>query len=250
MRIAALSDIHIGVTPGRDGFGHVPAAFAAWLGHLRQTHDRVVLVGDVFQTDHGWWPGSRAAALHAARRRLPELLAGVDYVHGNHDLVAAEAIAAPTTLRLEADGVALVFTHGHQFDPVARGAQWLADVGTYTTGTLRRIGAVALASWLERRDVAIKHARFGGAHGPYARGALSLARQLEADLVVMGHTHAAELHTWPGVVYGNCGTCSGGERQCLSIDTARGGVELWRWPRRASATTAPHVLARASLPSR
>ena len=67
-------------------------------------HDRVVLVGDIWQTDHDLFFGPAAAArqLHRARRRLPRLtraLDRLDYVHGNHDFVARDQLGAAGELR-------------------------------------------------------------------------------------------------------------------------------------------------------
>jgi UDP-2,3-diacylglucosamine pyrophosphatase LpxH len=254
VRLAAISDLHIGVRAGTDGFGHALADFEAWLVRLEREHDRIVLLGDVFQTDHVLVPIARARAsqLREARRRagaLADRFAGnlYSYVHGNHDAIAGRELAAPGTLRCAADGIELLFTHGHQFDPVARGAQWLADVGTWTTGALRRARLVALARWLEARDVAIKHARFGGPDGPYARGAAELGVRERAAVVVMGHTHAAELHDLGDVLYANTGTCSGGRRECVSIDTAARSIVLLEWPAHARADDPPRCRARATI---
>lgn len=250
MRLAAISDLHIGVHAGRDGFGHAVGAFARWFDTLVASHDRVVLVGDVWQSDHGAWPGSRASQLAAARRRAPELASRFErqlYVHGNHDAVARTSLGAPSERLIEVDGLRLLFTHGHQFDPVANGAQWLADAGTYATGSLRRAGLARLARWFEDRDIAIKHARFGGAQGPYARGAAALASARGADVVVLGHTHAAELHQGRSAIYVNCGTCSDARREWVVIDTLARTVTLSRWPAGAAA---PQQLAAATIPAR
>lgn len=254
MRLAAISDLHIGAHAGRDGFGHAIRDFASWLDRIEREHDRIVLLGDVFQTDHTIVPGAqrRARELRAARRRagaLAQRFAGdrYHYVHGNHDAIARDELAAPTELRLAADGVELLFTHGHQFDPVARGAQWLADLGTWTTGALRRTPLLALARWLEARDVAIKHARFGGRDGPYARGAAELGTRERAAVVVMGHTHAAELHDLGAVLYANTGTCSGGRRECVSIDTAARTIALLHWPVHAHVDADPICRGRAPI---
>jgi predicted phosphodiesterase len=252
MRVAAISDLHIGVEAGRDGFGHAVRDFEAWLGRLEGEHDRVVLVGDIFQSDHGVVPGSRAGQLHAARKRARALVrrfegAGYHYVHGNHDEIAHDELGTPSSVVLEDHGLRLGFTHGHAFDPVALRAPWLADVGTYATGTLRRVGLVGWARWFEHRDVAIKHRRFGGDAGPYARGADALASHENLAVVVLGHTHAAELHRTTTAVYANSGTCSDGRRECVSIDTAAGTISLWRWPIGAQTAAMPTVGARRAI---
>jgi predicted phosphodiesterase len=233
MRIAALSDFHIGARAYTDEFHHGEAAFLAWLDQLEADHDRIVLVGDIWQTEHALLPGARAAArqLARARRRLPALserLRGPKYlyVHGNHDAVAGAELAAPTQLRLSADGFSIVFIHGHQFDPVFTRAYAAARAATWFTGRLRRAGLRPLAQWFEGRDVAIKHRRFGHADGPYARAARALLREHAADLVVMGHTHVAHLHALPEGRVVNTGSCARGRRVHVSIDTAARSVEI------------------------
>ena len=45
MRIAAISDFHIGATALTDTFGHAEDAFLRWLDRLEARHDRIVLLG-------------------------------------------------------------------------------------------------------------------------------------------------------------------------------------------------------------
>lgn len=228
MRIAAISDLHIGARDRTDGFGHEVAGFLAFLDGLERTHDRIVLLGDIYQTDHGVLPSGRARArhLHAARARLPELAARFGappyvYVHGNHDEIAADEIGAATIH--EAPGTfSTLFIHGHQFDPVAREAPRLADLGTWTCGRLRAAGLRPLAVWLEGRDVAVKDRRFRGPGGPYARAASRLARTHGTPIVVMGHTHVPSVTPIREGLAINTGTCSHGRRMWASIDTEAG----------------------------
>lgn len=233
VRIAAISDLHIGARRHTDGFRHDLAAFGRFLDRLEAEHDAVVLLGDVYQTDHALVPTAAAARrmLARARARVPALADRFDrppylHVHGNHDAIAGPALDAPERLRLPGR-FPVLFTHGHQFDPVAVRAQWAADLGTWSTGRLRALGLRPLAWWLELRDVSIKDRRFRGPHGPYARGAEALVREHAVPIVVMGHTHC------PGItplrergVMVNTGTCSGGRTMWVSIDTDRGAIEV------------------------
>jgi len=233
MRIAALSDFHIGAHAYTDEFHHPEVDFLAWLTALEASHDRIVLVGDIYQTEHALLPGPAAAArqLARARARLPALsdrLRGPKYLylHGNHDAVAARELGLPEHLRLGADGFTVVFIHGHQFDPIFARARAAAQAATWFTGRLRRAGLRSLAQWFEGRDVAIKHRRFGHIDGPYARAARGLLREHAADLVVMGHTHVAHLHALPEGRLVNTGSCSRGRREHVTIDTAARSVEI------------------------
>lgn len=225
MRLAALSDFHIGARAGMDEFRHDESAFLARLARVVGEHDRVVLVGDIWQTDHDLFFGPAAAArqLHRARRRLPRLtraLDRLDYVHGNHDFVARDQLGARDQLRIEADGCRVLFTHGHQFDPVFARAYAAARAATWFTGRLRRAGLGPLAHYFEQQDIAIKHRRFGHAAGPYAAAARALMRDRGAEFVVMGHTHVAHCHHLPEGTVVNTGTCSHGRFTVVTIDTA------------------------------
>lgn len=233
MRIAALSDFHIGARAGMDEFRHDEAPFLERLARVIDTHDRVVLVGDIYQTDHDWRTGQVAGArqLALARRRVPRLARALDrlpYVHGNHDAVAARELGALPELRIDADGAALLFIHGHQFDPVFARAHAAARAATWFTGRLRRAGLRPLAQFFEGKDIAIKHRRFGHAEGPYARAARSLMRERGVDLVVMGHTHVAHRHDLPEGTVVNTGSCSGGRFTVVTLDTATRSATILR----------------------
>lgn len=233
MRIAAISDLHIGATERTDRFGHRERDFLAFLDRLERSADRVVVLGDLFQTEHGWGLGRAAAAreLRRAVRRMPALWARLQdpryaYVHGNHDAVARDELGALGELRLEADGFAAVFIHGHQFDPLIRRFYPIARMSTWMTGRICHAGFRRAAEWLEWQDVRVKHERFRGPDGPYARAARELLRRRAARAVVMGHTHMAERVELPEGVLANTGTCSRGLRMHVAIDTAARTVEL------------------------
>ncbi len=233
MRIAALSDLHIGAHRWMDEFRHREADFLGFLDRLEASFDAIVLVGDVFQTDHAWLPGRRGALrqLRAAQRRLPQLAerfsrAPYRYVHGNHDAVAREHLQAPETLQLEADGRRVFFIHGHQFDPLFRRAYALTRAASWFTGRLRYAGLRPVAEWFESNDIRIKHERFHRDDGPYLRAGRDLLREHGADIVVMGHTHVPVRVEYPEGLVVNSGSCSVGQHSYVAIDTRSGEVEL------------------------
>jgi UDP-2,3-diacylglucosamine pyrophosphatase LpxH len=256
VRLVAISDLHVGVTVARDGLRHALADFERWLDVLEDEFDAIVLLGDVFQADHTAWPGARrqAAELKAVRRRVGSLASRLDrapfvYVHGNHDAIAASELGAPASLRIDVDGIDVWLEHGHAFDPVARRAQWLADLGTYSTGRLRACGLRPIAEWIEGRDIAIKHERFGGARGHYVGGAREIIAREGVDVVVMGHTHVAELHALGGHAYANTGSCSRARFEGVVVDGAAGTVEtrIWTAPAGIGPRSAPRVASRTCL---
>jgi len=235
MRIAALSDLHIGARLWMDEFRHHEGDFLRFLDRLEADFDAIVLVGDVFQTDHAWLPGRRGALrqLEAARARLPALAQRLAappyrYVHGNHDAIAGEHLAAPETLEIEADGRRIFFIHGHQFDPLFCRAYRLTRAASWFTGRLRFVGLRPVAAWFEANDIRIKHERFHHDEGPYLRAGRRLLVERNADVVVMGHTHVPVRVEYPEGLVVNSGSCSVGQHSYVVIDTATGSVELRR----------------------
>ncbi len=231
MRIAAIADLHIGSRARSDSFRHAPSRFARFLDRLEARFDRIVLVGDVFQAEHGWTVSRRVAhaELERGHRRVAELWRRFQgpryvYLHGNHDQVAAE-LGARESLRLDADGFAVYFTHGHQFDPVLLSAYPLARASTWWSGRLRTIGLRGVAEWFEHHDVSIKYQRFRGPDGPYARAARRLLRTHAVDAVVLAHTHIPErLELAEGIMV-NPGSCMR-QLSYVAIDTAARSVEI------------------------
>jgi len=233
MRIAALSDFHIGASARQDSFQHPAEEFVTFLDRLEAEYDRIVLVGDLYQAQHGWLVGRRAATrqFRLARGRaawLGERLGreGYAYVSGNHDDIAQTEAGAVPSLQVEADGLSVFFIHGHQFDPLLRNIYPVTRATTWISGRVRWLGMNALAEWLEREDIRIKQDRFRGPAGPYARAARTLLREHRADIVVMGHTHVADRVELPEGLMVNTGSCSRGKRMYVSIDTAARSADL------------------------
>lgn len=233
MKLAALSDLHIGGRATEGCFGHQEDEFLLFLDGLEAAHDHVVLVGDVFQTDQSGRVGRRAAARNLARakRRLPKLwdrLTSDRYtmVSGNHDEATATVLRAPETHRVDHGDFGVFFIHGHQFDPLLRRYYPIARASTWVNGRARRLGLDRFAEWLEQKDIAIKGDRFKGPHGPYAEGGQQMLRHHGVDLVVMGHTHVPEDLTFPEGRVMNSGSCSRGRRMYISIDFEQGTAEF------------------------
>lgn len=232
MRIAAISDLHIGAHARSDTFGHAQDAFLSLLDGLEATHDRIVLLGDIYQTDHGWIPGLGAASrlLQRARERVEALSRRWSesqylWVHGNHDPVTAAELGAHTEVILGEPGSRVLFTHGDAFDPVIKRIPRLSVLGTWFAGRTRDFGLIRLAEYLEDQDVHIKADQHLAANGPYASAASALFERREVGVVVMGHTHIPMRQELPGGVLANTGTCSRGRFMGVSVDTATGEVK-------------------------
>jgi len=210
-----------------DGFRHREDDFCRFLDVLEASHEQIVILGDLFQTEHSWslTGSAKRAELERAKARVPNLWARLSrhpytYVHGNHDAVAGTTAHAVESHRAGSNDFAVYFIHGHQFDPLLLRARPAARMATWFSGRVRALGLGPLADWLEHQDVHLKHQRFSGANGPYAAAASRLLYEQSVDVVVMGHTHVAARVDLPTGTYLNTGTCSLGQFSYVSIDTA------------------------------
>src|SRR5262249_22251007 len=106
MEIAVISDLHLGPGGPVDGFGHSDQEFLGFLRYLERNFERIVLLGDIWETLTGRLPGDAAAELRLARASHPEIARRFCderyvYVHGNHDLVAGAVDGVPDEYVLE-----------------------------------------------------------------------------------------------------------------------------------------------------
>jgi len=157
MRLAVISDLHLGRRDLVDHFGHDDESFVRFLRFLEGAFDRIVLLGDIYETLTSRIPQQQRAELQAARDAHPAIVRRFErpqylYVHGNHDLVAGQALRAPEELAIEADGVRLLFTHGHRHDWIIRRVRHLSEWGVWAGAWLRRIGMHGVFRTFDRLD--------------------------------------------------------------------------------------------------
>lgn len=227
MQIAVISDLHLGSGGAADGFGHDDHEFLKFLVFLERNFERIVLLGDIWETLAGRWPGDPISEIRGARESHPEIarrLAGPRYlyVHGNHDLVAGLSDGAPDEHFLRADGQRILFTHGHQNDGLLARRLWISELGIWLGGWVRRLGLAALYRLLARLDDLRGGISTDGTRCAFQRWAMGLATRRGADIVVTGHTHLAARTEHGARLFLNSGTCSEGRLSFLSMDTRRG----------------------------
>lgn len=231
MEIAVISDLHLGSGGRADGFGHCDSDFLRFLRFLEQNFERIVLLGDIWETLTGCLPGDPAAELAAARAKHPEIARRFSserylYLHGNHDLVAGALQSAPDEVVIHADGQRILFTHGHQNDPLIQRRRWLSDLGVWLGGWIRRLGAAALYRLLAQMDELRGGVSSDAQRCAFQRWAMDVAARREVDIVVTGHTHLATRSEHGVRLFLNSGTCSEGRFSFLSLDTRRGSYRV------------------------
>lgn len=213
--ILFLSDIHL----GRDGSAATRASERA-LVDLLDAHaaaDAVYLVGDVFHAyvEYRHLVPKGYVRFLGALARLTDRGVPVTYLAGNHDPWHRDYFTRELGVRVVADahtetigGRRIHLAHGDGLDPDARLYNALKPI-------LRHPLPVWLYTTLLPGDVGFGLAQRVSRHGSdekviprtvealraYARRTLAE----DADLVVLGHAHQAEVSTWPGGVYLNPG---------------------------------------------
>jgi predicted phosphodiesterase len=226
MKLAVISDLHLGAGDLADGFGHDDAEFLRFLTFLERNFEKVILLGDIWETLQSRRLGSAREELLLARATHPEIARRFErpsyhYVHGNHDIVAG-LLGVPDELAFEADGVKLLFTHGHQNDGLVQRRRWLSELGVWLGGWIRRVGLNAFYRLCAKIDEARGGFSLDGTRCAFQRWAVAEATRREFDVVVTGHTHLAARSEHGSRLFLNSGSCSEGQLSFLSIDTRRG----------------------------
>jgi UDP-2,3-diacylglucosamine pyrophosphatase LpxH len=238
-RTLFLSDIHLGFKRAR---------VRELTEFLRGVDaECIVLVGDIVDAlamaRRFYWSAEHTQIVRMllARRRAGARLI---YIPGNHDAslaVVAELLQGQIEVHREwvhrtARGERLLVLHGDQFDGVVSCPPWLTRVGDamYDVGVmvsdsinnLRRLLGWPYYPVAERLKLSI---------GPSARYIDQFehvaARHAHAqgyDGVVCGHIHRARLCHIEGTLY--CNTGDWVESCSALIETARGELQLLRWP--------------------
>ena len=231
MYVAVISDLHLGARPSTDRFGHDDSDFLGFLRKLEGSFDRIILLGDIWETLTSDLPGQRAHELQRARASHPELARRLAtpkyrYVYGNHDWIAAPLERAHEEIVIQDAGTRILFTHGHQHDWGAAGGRLLSEWAVWFGGWLLRLGLGALYQLAARIDLESSQRLSSGPLAPFQQWAFEAARFRGADIIVTGHTHHADRIEHDSRLFLNSGACSGGKLVFSALDTRRGEYSI------------------------
>lgn len=227
MKIAVISDLHLGPGDRSDLFGHEEARFIKFLSFLESNFERIILLGDIWETLTGPLPTQPREALRRCREAHPDMARRFEqpqytYVHGNHDIVAGYTERVPEELAITVDGTRLFFTHGHHHDLLLRRARWLSEVAVWLGGWILRLRMSWMYRLFDQFDRVRSGAAVDAAKCSFQRWAVSVARERRADIVVTGHTHIPLRVEHGDTLYLNSGSCSHGDFSYLAMDTRAG----------------------------
>ncbi len=227
MRIATFGDLHLGHRPVLDKFLGEEDRLLRLDDHLSRTHDRIILMGDIYQTDYGSYPGSRSDVLEAILKRYSRIVRRWSTAHhyslfGNHDLITQKLLGNLKQIRLLKDNWRIWLTHGHQFDPFIGDEGRLPFFVTWMIGRLRRLGFCCLADFLEGRFYDWGQRFFKALE----QAAIIALHHGKNDIIVMGHSHQMACLPIGQGVYVNSGACVPDSLRYVSIDTSSRVVEV------------------------
>ena len=237
-QVALLADLHLCPDPSCRECPFSEAVLLELFRQLEEEHALILILGDLYNLDHGHAPLAYRQTLKRSIARFPELherLLHAPYrlVFGNHDAILRSA-QIPESIQFEGSGKRLFAFHGHQFD-----------------GALKKLPAVApTGAWLERHfltlgldPIAKALVRLGGLASRFRLGQSSnyqehllqevdaLARRQAIDFVCMGHTHRQQVLRLPsGATLLNPGASAFGEINAISLNLASGAIATMSYP--------------------
>lgn len=231
MSIAVISDLHLGARPATDSFGHEDGEFLRFLDFLERNFERIVLLGDIWETLTSTLPNGHAEELRLARENHREIAKRLRrppyvYVHGNHDMIAAEMDSAPSEYRMFYGGMRFTFAHGHQSDSLVMNARPVSEIGVWLGGWIRRAGMQAAYRVFDQLDRLRSQEDEPDRPTRVERWAVEHAAHIESDVVITGHTHIARVKEHGSRMFLNSGSCSEGRISFLSLEPRRGRYEV------------------------
>lgn len=231
MRVASISDLHLGTRATLDGFRGPESKLLEFLDHLERDHDRIVLLGDVFATDYDRVPGSSAAALHATLERYSAVARRwqappYTLVFGNHDPITEVELAAVESVDLCHEGFRARFMHGHQFDPLL-GPH--APLTTWAIGGVRRMGGQRIADFLEGTFYDHTLELAARWYGSLELAACNMIQAQQAEVVILGHTHLQACRPCGRGVYANAGATTASHLSYVSVDLDERELHIFKY---------------------
>ncbi|HEO66080.1 MAG TPA: hypothetical protein ENI73_09460 [Spirochaetes bacterium] len=234
MKIACISDMHLGAEKRCDGFHHEEDVFLHFLDYLEHHYDLIVLNGDIYDTRKSkafHIPMDQLMLVKERYKQLSERFSQSNYkqIAGNHDYILKD-LGCPTHYSVQdEDGMDYIFTHGHQFDKVETGGKFPIAV-TWLVGWLERLGWKNADSYLAWAQ-GITSSFFQKTNIETLRmGAMEMLAKSNVAAVVMGHTHETPVRMDMGdKIYMNSGSCSKKRLQYVHLDTTEKDFHTKNW---------------------
>ena len=234
MRIAVISDLHLGAGDQADrGHGHDEHLLAV-LSALEADHDHIILLGDVWETLTCRLPGEFKQALEAAHDAHPavaERFATAKYqqVSGNHDRITTAVSGAAKEIIIESDGLVIRLVHGHQHDPWSGPLRYISELIIWFSGWMARLGTDFFIRFFDRLHNLLSKTSVADELGPSESKLLAESVERQVDVTVIGHTHVPGIKEKHGQILVNSGHCLRGVVHSASLDTVARTIRVFRF---------------------
>jgi len=236
--IIFVSDTHFGREPGR-GDRASERDLIACLRHVQSALDGLYLVGDIFEhyVEYEHLVPKGFVRFQALLGELTDDGVPVKYIVGNHDPWHKDYFKSELGVEVIYDrvveplfGLNVYVSHGDGLGPEAGVYPYLKPVLRHRIpvalyrGILPSDLGMRLAKWYSRtfRSESVNEARTRSLR----HAALELLDGNDYDLVVMGHSHVAELSEAPRGIYVNCG-CWYSDRTLSILDEHGPSLKQW-----------------------
>lgn len=213
--------------------------------------DNLFLVGDIIDgwalSKHFYWPQQHNDVIQKILRRARKG-ENVVYLPGNHDeFLRSFGEHDFGNIKLTdhyvytgINGKKYLVIHGDQFDAVIKKMKWLAHLGTWAYDAMIRINvmvsyirkALNLPYWSLSAWAKYKVKKAVNFIGDFETNLTDYARSKEADGIICGHIHHANMRDINGMHYINCGDWV--ESLTAVVEHTDGTWELIRWKNKNS----------------
>lgn len=230
-----VSDMHFGPAPDRES----EASLIRCLRSHQESLHHLILGGDVFDAyiEYHTLVPKGCVRLMGCLAELADEGVRISYILGNHDCWHLDYFQSeldvricPGTLTFDWHGVRVYAEHGDAVagtSPLRRAVKGLLRnpaLGTLYRTLMPGDFGMRLALFIKRRlDARGESPRTADILRDHARNVLE---NNACDLVMLGHSHRAELHSWPAGTYINAGSWRDGANYVVLTDSQ---MQLRRW---------------------
>jgi predicted phosphodiesterase len=197
MKIAVISDLHIGHCDETHQLKHSDHEFSNFLFYLESNYDKVILLGDIFEIEMELFHSEEKT--YDLCKQNHNLITKrfnsnkYSYIYGNHDLIGKK-FGGIESLIINYNNLNIKFIHGHQFDKL------------YTKfNRFLFLGGVLLK--LNLKDAYNKISGIDLHNKDFINEAIDYAKNNSYDVIVTGHTHNPCVLYQDNVVFLNSGSC-------------------------------------------
>lgn len=195
MRLAVLSDVHLGRGDAETGYAGAPEVLCAALEAIAKHADLVIINGDLYDLDRGLFPVAQGLEYKALQPRWTAVettiaALGIRLTTGNHDHALRGRIVAGARVqesyRVQVGPLAVHVEHGERFNAWVKQSRWVTSAVTWLSGRVSQGVFRPVYRVLRAMEARTTDDREGGVT---SRARDWLQSTCLSDVLIIGHTH-------------------------------------------------------------